>query len=106
MERRTLLKGAAAAALAAALPMPAFAHAKTLKLGASVKWQSDISNGTAHQGAYALLDLMAAYEFNKNLSLSASLRNATDEKYLTSLLWAQSYYGAPRNVLVTLRWTY
>jgi outer membrane receptor for ferric coprogen and ferric-rhodotorulic acid len=83
------------------LPMlPAF------KLGASVKWQSDISNGTARQDAYALLDLMAAYEFNKNLSLSASLRNATDEKYLTSLLWTQSYYGAPRNVLVTLRWSY
>jgi outer membrane receptor for ferric coprogen and ferric-rhodotorulic acid len=77
-----------------------------LKLGASVKWQSDISNGTSRQDAYALLDLMAGYEFNKNLSLTASLRNATDEKYLTSLLWAQSYYGAPRNVLVTLRWTY
>jgi outer membrane receptor for ferric coprogen and ferric-rhodotorulic acid len=77
-----------------------------LKLGASVKWQSDISNGTARQDAYALLDLVAAYEFDKNLSLSASLRNATDEKYLTSLLWAQSYHGAPRNLLVTLRWAY
>ena len=77
-----------------------------LKLGASVKWQGDISNGTARQGAYALLDLMAGYEISRNLSLSASLRNATDEKYLTSLMWAQSYYAAPRNVLVTLRWTY
>jgi len=77
-----------------------------LKLGASVKWQSDISNGAARQDAHALLDLMAGYEFNKNLSLSASLRNATDESYLTSLLWAQSYRGAPRNLLVSLRWTY
>ncbi|MGM9490547.1 TonB-dependent siderophore receptor [Ideonella sp. YS5] len=77
-----------------------------LKLGASVKWQSEISNGTARQDAYALLDLMAGYEFHKNLSLTASLRNATDESYLTSLLWAQSYRGAPRNLLVTLRWTY
>jgi len=77
-----------------------------VKLGASLKWQSDIKNGSSRQDAYALLDLMAGYEFNRNLSVTASLRNATDEKYLTSLLWAQSYYGAPRNVVVALRWTY
>jgi outer-membrane receptor for ferric coprogen and ferric-rhodotorulic acid len=77
-----------------------------LKLGASVKWQSDISNGPARQDAYALLDLMTGYEFNQNLSVTASLRNVTDEKYLNSLLWTQSYHGAPRNFLVTLRWTY
>ena len=53
-----------------------------------------------------MLDLMAGYEFNQNLSVTASLRNVTDEKYLNSLLWTQSYHGAPRNFLVTLRWTY
>lgn len=77
-----------------------------LKLGASLKWQSDTENGSAHQDAYALLDLMAAYEFDKNLSLALNINNATDQRHLNSLLWAQSYYGAPRNGSVTLRWTY
>jgi outer membrane receptor for ferric coprogen and ferric-rhodotorulic acid len=30
----------------------------------------------------------------------------TDEKYLTSLLWDQSFYGTPRSASLTLSWKY
>lgn len=86
-----------------------------LKLGASLKWQSDFERtdplGSAsvvtHQDAYALLDLMARYELTPSLSVTAKLENATGKKYLNSLMWpGQTFYGAPRNGSVALRWTY
>ncbi|HEY9094629.1 MAG TPA: TonB-dependent siderophore receptor [Hydrogenophaga sp.] len=82
-----------------------------LELGASLKWQSAISRDqgggiTSTQGAYALLDLMARYSFNQHWNLTANLRNATDEKYLNSLLWDQNYHGDPRNLSVALNWRY
>jgi outer-membrane receptor for ferric coprogen and ferric-rhodotorulic acid len=82
-----------------------------LELGASLKWQSAISRDqgggiTSAQDAYTLLDLMARYRFNKHWSLTANLRNTTDQKYLNSLLWDQNYYGEPRSASVTLSWAY
>ena len=82
-----------------------------LELGASLKWQSAISRDqgggiTSTQDAYALLDLMARYRFSKHWSLTANLRNTSDEKYLNSLLWDQNYYGEPRSASVTLNWAY
>lgn len=82
-----------------------------LKLGASVKWQSayERTDGAVvtRQAAYALLDLAATYEITRQVSLTAKLENATDETYLNSLMWpSQSFYGAPRNATVALKWTY
>jgi outer membrane receptor for ferric coprogen and ferric-rhodotorulic acid len=82
-----------------------------LKLGAGVRWQSEYerTDGSVvtRQGAYALLDLAATYEISPHVSLTAKLENATDERYLNSLMWPnQSFYGAPRNATVALRWTY
>lgn len=77
-----------------------------LKLGASVKWQSATTTvgATARQDAYALLDLMARYELGAQLSLTAQLHNATDRRHLNSLMWSQSFYGAPRSASVSLAW--
>ncbi len=86
-----------------------------LKVGANLTWQSDIyrvetldSGATTQvrQKAYGLVNLMAQYDIDKNLSLSATLNNLTNEKYLTSLYWSQSYYGAPRNASLSLTWKY
>lgn len=79
-----------------------------LKVGASVKWQDDISTETrsARQDAYALLDLMARYDFTKNLFATLNVYNVTDETHLNSLQWSQSYWGAPRNASVSLNWQY
>ncbi len=77
-----------------------------LKVGASMSWQDDIRNGIAEQDAYALVNLMASYEIDRNWTVSANLNNLTDEKYLSSLYWTQAYYGAPRNASMTVSWNY
>jgi outer-membrane receptor for ferric coprogen and ferric-rhodotorulic acid len=89
-----------------------------LKLGATLRWQSHIErvNGTQaapdgsdivrRQGSYAVLGLMARYDFNEHFSALLTVNNATNKKYLASLYWDQSLYGAPRNALLSLHWTY
>jgi outer membrane receptor for ferric coprogen and ferric-rhodotorulic acid len=107
--------------LAASYRVPAV---EGLKLGASLNWQDDIfvahtatattgpnagSPITSRQDSYALLNLMARYDFTKSLSATLNLNNVTDEKYFQSLYWAsfgQAYYGAPRNVSLSLNWKY
>ncbi len=83
-----------------------------LKVGARVRWQDDIErerdfdDSKTRQEAYALVDLMASYDINENLTASLNLNNVTDEKYLTSLKWDQGFYGAPRHVMANLTWRY
>lgn len=85
-----------------------------LKLGASAQYQSSFyfepdgavsTSGEQiriEQGGYALIDLMARYDLTENVALSVNARNITDARYLSSLTFTQSYYGAPRSVLGTL----
>ncbi|WP_168016041.1 TonB-dependent siderophore receptor [Halomonas salinarum] len=83
-----------------------------LKVGARLRWQDDIererdnADGKTRQDAYALVDLMASYDFNDSLTGSLNVNNVTDEKYLTSLKWDQGFYGAPRHVMANLTWNY
>ena len=81
-----------------------------LKVGASINWQSRIhlDDGAAviRQGAYATVGLMAQYDINAHLKLSANLNNVTDKRHLSSLYWSQSFYAPPRNGSVSLNWTY
>ncbi|OEG74645.1 TonB-dependent receptor [Shewanella colwelliana] len=86
-------------------------------VGVNMRWQDSISreqgvvgDGFAHAGetivteqkAYGIIDLMAKYQFNENLGVSVNANNVTDEKYLTSLYWAQGFYGAPANYSATI----
>ena len=75
-----------------------------LKLGASGQYQSRITapSGSASQGSYALLDLLARYDITPRVSLSANLRNVTNTKYLTAVNFDGGYYGAPRSILGTI----
>ena len=85
-----------------------------LKLGASAQYQSSfyfepggVSSTTGQpiridQGAYALLDLLARFAVTENVALSLNVRNLTNARYLSSLTFDQSYYGAPRSILGTL----
>lgn len=85
-----------------------------LKVGARVNWQDDTyvqtATGRVEQDAYALVGLMARYDFSDNWSANLNVNNLTDEKYYASLYWAdvtgQGFYAAPRNASVTLRWQY
>lgn len=83
-----------------------------LKVGASARWQDKIwrsNTGTipdTKQEAYTLIDLMASYQILPQLQASLNIKNVTDKKYLNSLYWAQAYYGAPRNVTLSLNYTF
>ena len=81
-----------------------------LKVGMDVKWRGDIHREVAGfrvaQESYALVDLMASYEIDRHTTLTLNVDNVTDRKYLTSLLWDQSFYGTPRSAMLTLNWKY
>ncbi len=64
--------------------------------------------GTLRQGGYTTVDLMASFEFSKNLEAAVNVTNVFDRKYYTTVGgWrSQSIYGEPRAVMVTLRARY
>lgn len=93
-------------------------YIQKFKVGASVNWQDNIHAnidlfgvGTVRykQDSYAVVNLMANYEINQHWNAALNVYNLADEKYLTSMMWAnfgQGYYAAPRNAMATLTWKY
>jgi len=88
---------------------------RDLTLGSGVNWQSSnytIANGPngaerVQQGAYALVSLMARYQFNPRLSLQVNLNNAFDRKYYSQIgYYSHGAWGAPRNVLAMLSYRF
>lgn len=81
-----------------------------LSLGASLRWQDethfDSGFGRISQDGYALLGGFASYAFNNALRVSLNIDNVTDEKYLNSVKFEQSYYGAPRSYSLSVDWRY
>lgn len=95
-----------------------------LKLGSKVRWQSSISQeqGVAtagpnagativtEQDSYAVLDVMASYDFARDWNATLNVNNVTDEKYIESLkkfgTSAQGFYGEPANASLTVSWVY
>ncbi len=95
-----------------------------LELGTQARWQSSISqdqgtvsigpNAGQHieteQDSYAVIGLLASYDFNRNWNATLNVNNVTDEKYIESLkkfgVAAQGFYGAPANANLKLSWTY
>jgi len=84
-----------------------------VKVGTSIQYQSRFyfePGGLTPAGdlirleqkQYALVDLLGRYDLTDQLSLSVNVRNVTGTKYLSSLTFDQSYYGAPRSVLGTI----
>lgn len=73
-----------------------------LRVGAGVRWQSDVyKDGGARQDSYALADAFAAYELTPAATLRLNVYNLTDKKYLRSVQYG-AIYGAPRTVALTL----
>ncbi|WP_257119030.1 TonB-dependent siderophore receptor, partial [Aliarcobacter vitoriensis] len=91
-----------------------------LTLGGGVRWQNETGvNGTkntyirlgredlvgeAKQDDFFVVDLMANYEFNKNLSLLVNIKNALDKEYKTS--FGTYSYGEERNWMATLKYKF
>lgn len=89
-----------------------------LTVGAGLTWQSAIyytaspwyasTTLNAQQDAFAVVNLMAKYEFPQNVTATLNVNNLFDEKYLTSLdsNFYTGYYGAPRNVTFDLKYKF
>jgi outer membrane receptor for ferric coprogen and ferric-rhodotorulic acid len=88
--------------------LPALPQAR---VGTRFQWQSGTevdTNSNVRQDAYALVDLMASYDFDDHWSTSLNMNNVTDQKYLLSLYQSagSTNYGAPRNLTASVTWKY
>lgn len=84
---------------------------KALTVGGGVRWQSDIysyvtrtNSFKSEQGSYGIVDLMARYKINENLTANLNINNLLNEKYHLSTL--NSYYGAPANFQVGVKYNW
>ncbi|KAB0551017.1 TonB-dependent siderophore receptor [Pseudomonas argentinensis] len=90
-----------------------------LRVGGNLSWQSRMYNdipldgGSSYrlkQGAYALTSLMAGYAVNENLDLQLNANNVFDKKYYSSISTSTQYggdtYGAPRNLMLTAKYSF
>jgi outer-membrane receptor for ferric coprogen and ferric-rhodotorulic acid len=86
-----------------------------LSLGGSLRWESrppqtakNPATGETEkvgQKAYALVNLMGAYDLTEALSLQVNVNNVFDKAYYNTNSWFGGFiYGEPRNVRVTLRY--
>jgi hypothetical protein len=54
-----------------------------------------------------LVDLMTRYQYSEHLSFTVNANNVFDKVYLTGLgNFDTTYYGEPRNLMVTTRWDF
>ncbi|MCB5189491.1 TonB-dependent siderophore receptor [Methylobacillus arboreus] len=63
------------------------------------------------QDSYSLVDLTAGYKASEHLSILFALNNVFDKKYYQTIgqnvsSWPTTFYGAPRNVRLTLRYDF
>ncbi|MGJ7483776.1 TonB-dependent siderophore receptor [Variovorax sp. LT2P21] len=87
---------------------------RQLVVGGSLSWQSetyyqtsDANQWRATQPAYALVGLMARYEFDRHLSVSLNINNVFDKTYMPGLgSYGTGVYGDPRNALLTLNYKF
>jgi outer membrane receptor for ferric coprogen and ferric-rhodotorulic acid len=85
-----------------------------LILGLGANYQSKTAAGTTgtaplrKQDGYTVANAFLAYRLDKNLSLSLNINNLFDKKYYARLggTSVNTFYGEPRNFLLTLRATY
>jgi len=88
-----------------------------LTVGGGVNWEGSTYtidgtvapgiDGRMEQASYALVNLMARYEFSKQLSAQLNVNNATDKKtFAMFAAYNQFTYGAPRNTSLTLRYRF
>ncbi len=78
-----------------------------LTVGGGLNWQSETGYNLSYattQSSYALASLMARYQVNSSMSVAVNVNNLFDKQYLTTT--AAGLYGAPRNVMTTLRYAY
>ena len=89
-----------------------------LTLGGGVNWQDRMyftatpwqlgKSITGEQKAYSVVNLMARYDFTKQLSATLNVNNVFDTKYLQGLdsTFYTGYYGPTRNAMLNLKYQF
>lgn len=79
-------------------------------LGAGVNWKSDTYVGTGSrqvsQDAYATVDVMAAYNFSKNVTGQLNINNLFDKKYYSGYSANAYAYAEPVNGMLSLKYKF
>ncbi len=89
--------------------------ARGLSLGGGVDWEGSTPRTETNpatglvehvgQTAYALVNLMARFDFNKQWAAQLNVSNVFDKKY-RSTSWSGYTYGEPRRVLLTAKYSF
>ncbi|WP_151949205.1 TonB-dependent siderophore receptor [Aliarcobacter butzleri] len=78
--------------------------------GAGVNWKSKgyskSDTREITQDAYAVVDLMASYKFNKNLSTQLNINNLFDKTYYIGYGTSSYNYGDPINGILSLKYKF
>ncbi|MFY4817054.1 TonB-dependent siderophore receptor [Aliarcobacter butzleri] len=78
--------------------------------GAGVNWKSKgyekSDTREITQDAYAVVDLMASYKFNKNLSTQLNINNLFDKTYYIGYGTSSYNYGDPVNGILSLKYKF
>ncbi|WP_151956194.1 TonB-dependent receptor [Acinetobacter guillouiae] len=88
-----------------------------LSVGGNVRWQNHgwqtVYNNVKKrsevidQKAFVLVDLMANYQFNEQLSTAINLNNIFDQHYFTNIgFYNSGVYGEPRNFMLSVKYKY
>lgn len=84
-----------------------------LTIGGGANWQSRIyTNDTGPnkerftQESYAVVNLMARYQFDERLSAALNVNNVFDKVYYTNTAANMGFYGTPRNAMLTLKYQF
>lgn len=93
---------------------PGFAPALTVGGGARWQdktwgnvWHSTLGTGKHTVDGYWLLDAMASYQIDRNLSVNLNVNNLLDEKYYTIFSWYSTYtWGEGRNAMLTMKYKF
>lgn len=81
---------------------------KQWTVGGGLHWESKTGDPLSlyTQPGYSLVNLMARYEVNPQLTLTAQLNNALDKRYYMALAGIIGIYGPPRNFMVSARYRF
>ncbi|WP_418186710.1 TonB-dependent siderophore receptor [Aliarcobacter lanthieri] len=86
-----------------------------LTFGGNVHWRSEFYTDLATpagkiratQDDFFVVDAMARYEFNKNLSAQLNINNLFDKEYYSNMVYSNQYiFGDPRSAMLTLKYKF
>ncbi|WP_201522722.1 TonB-dependent siderophore receptor [Aliarcobacter butzleri] len=76
-------------------------------LGAGANWREKTYENGVEQESYVLVNAMAKYKIDKDLSVQLNVNNIFDEKYYTNVgFYNQVAYGDPRNFTLTMKYDF